>query len=623
MPGFHKLLAAFGLGLVSLGSWGQTSQPNPLLSQGVPDESFLDKQFCFETNFTNQGDPGFGPYVRLELPPHLDFDSASVFGASIGGSVDLVGTFPAASPTKLNDPRIDKLVTGTPGHSLRIISFPVGSVVEGAPELPLELCLTIRQDAVVGDPLPIDLTAVYQFGDTPTGDNGPIVGARVEQTVTPTVLLFEKSDDAPEGERPPGTTWPYSYTLTVDIANTATINPITIADTLPDDFLYDGQGIEITGGQGCSVTETPPTGNPGGNLEVTCTGDTVGTTSDTDIQVQYSGSIIDTLAEGICETAPLENASSAKAFYVDQQGDSIELPEIPSATTVTAKHVAVQKGASPESALPGEPESALPGETVTYTLDLQVTDFGDVSALTLTDTLPDGVEFDNDNDSVDVVVGGTSVTVTPTVTVDSTTGETAVFLDIGSAYFDQNPATQINAGTAISVSYQADILQTYRETGDPVRASDSLPNTVDVDYTLVQGAGDCSDDSAAAVGILPVELTKAIVDQKAFYTPGEQVQFRLTLHVPSGDTRQIRFEDFLPLPVLEVSDLDLSFGGADIGRGPDDNANLTPASDDITINSEQNALFMTGRISSAKATRLSRSTCSPQSPMIRSPTSCS
>ncbi|NBC49772.1 MAG: isopeptide-forming domain-containing fimbrial protein, partial [Gammaproteobacteria bacterium] len=571
-----KSLAAFALGVFSLASWGQT----PQLSEGVPDASFLGEQFCFETDFTNSGDPGFGPYVRLELPPELEFDSAAVFGADIGGGVELVGTFPDEAPSELNDPRIDQPVTGAAGHSLRIISFPVGSVVEGAPALPLELCLTIGEDAVVDVPLPIDLTPVYQFGDTPTGDNGPIVGGEVEQTVTPTVILFEKSDDAPESERPPGTTWPYTYTLTADIANTATINPITISDTLPGDFQYDGQGIDITGGQGCSVTTTPPTGTPGGSLEVTCTGDTVGTEDDSDIQVQYSGSIVDTLDEGFCDTAPLQNTAAADATYIDQDAESNDLPEISSDATVTAKHVAVQKGASPGA--------AKPGETVTYALDLQVTDFGDVSALTLTDTLPDGVAFDDG--SVAVEVGGTAVTVTPDVTVDATSGETSVVLDIGSAFFSQNAATQIDAGTAISVSYDAEILQIYRETGEPVRASDSLPNSVDVAYNLVQGGTDCSDGSAAAVGILPVALEKTIVNPQAFYTPGEEVQFRLTLEVPSGDTRDIRFEDFLPLPVFDVDDLDLTFGSGDLQQGPDDTAGLNPS--DITIDAAQNALFI-------------------------------
>ncbi|WP_164655885.1 isopeptide-forming domain-containing fimbrial protein, partial [Thiorhodococcus mannitoliphagus] len=464
---------------------------------------------------------------------------------------------------------------------MTIISFPVGSVVEGAPPLPLELCLTIRPEAIVGTPLPIDLTPVYQFGDTATGDNGPIVGTKVEQDVTPTVLLFKKTDNAPESERPPGSTWPYTYTLTVDIANTATINPIRIADPLPSDFQYDGGGIVISGGQGCSVTGTPPTDNPGGNLEVTCTGNTVGTDSESDIQVQYSGYIVDILDETACSTDSLLNNAVVDATYVDQLAASNVLPATSSGVTVTAKHVAVQKSASPAS--------AKPGQTITYALALQVTDFGDVSALTLTDTLPDGVEFDAD--SVAVNVGGTDVTVTPDFNVDDTTGTTTVVLDIGSAYFAQFSATQINAGTAISVSYDASILQTYRETGEgPVRASDSLPNTVDVAYDLVQGAATCNDGSAATVGIEPVELTKVIVDKKDFYAPGEQVHFRLTMEVPSGDTRNIIFKDFLPLPVFKVADLDLDFDGADIKRGPQDTAGLTP--DEITVDAPENALII-------------------------------
>jgi len=64
------------------------------LDENLPTDSFLGEQFCFQTNFTNLGSPGFGPYIRLDLPPELTFGSASIFG--VGGSVTDVGLFPAA-----------------------------------------------------------------------------------------------------------------------------------------------------------------------------------------------------------------------------------------------------------------------------------------------------------------------------------------------------------------------------------------------------------------------------------------------------------------------------------------------------------------------------------------------
>jgi len=554
------LLCVFSTG------WAQT----PQISSGVPAESFLGEQFCFETNFNNSGPTGFGPYIRLELPSGLQFDSASIFGT--GGGVTDVGVFPAAPGNQLTDPKINQPVTGTPGNSLRILMFPVGSVVDGGPQLPIDICLTIDPSATVGSPLPVIMTPVYQFGDTATGDNGPIVGGVVNQSVTPTVLLFDKTDNTPESERPPGTSWSYSYTLTADIANTATISPLVISDTLPPDFQFQAGSITINGGVGCSVTQTPPTASPGGTLEVTCTGDTVGTPSASDVQVGYSGHITDILDETFCEIQPQINDAGAQGTYVPPVGPNQTLPLATDQTTVSAEHVVVQKGVTPGL--------TTPGSALVYTLNFQVTDFGDAQNLVVTDTMPDGIDFVS-HDSL--VVAGSPVAIAPSVTVNPDFTKTIVY-DIGAV------AGTINAGSAITLSYNAQLRQDFQATSLPILSSDSLPNTVVMDYDLAQGAGACSNGSGATVNIIPVALDKQIVNLKPFYVPGEQIQFRLTMDVPAGDTRSIRFEDFLPLPVFKVTDLNLAFGGPDIVRGPNDTAGLTPTA--ITISAAQNALFI-------------------------------
>ena len=540
------------------------------LDENLPSNSFLGEQFCFQTNFSNLGPPGFGPYIRLDLPPDLAFGSATIFG--VGGSVTDVGIFPAAPGNQLTDPRIDQPVTGASGNNLFILTFPVGSVVQGGPDLPIEICLTIDPSAEVGTALPVGMTPVYQFGDTPTGDNGPIIGSVVNQSVTPTVLLFGKTDNAPESERPPGTSWPYTYTLTVDIANTAVINPLVISDTLPADFQFQAGSASITGGAGCALTQTPPGPGPGGVLEVTCSGNTVGTTSAADVTVSYSGHITDILDEAVCEIQPQTNAASALGTYVPPSGPDQVLPPATGQTTVSAEHVVVQKGVAPNQ--------TVPGSALTYTLNFQVSDFGDAANLVATDTVPDGIDFVSHGT---LQVAGSPVAITPGVTVNPDFTKTIVY-DIGAA------AGTIAAGSAITLSYNAQVRQDYQDTGLPVLASDSLSNSVAMDYDLVQGAAACVNGSAASVGIVPITLNKQIVNLQPFYVPGEQVQFRLTMDIPAGDTRDIRFEDFLPLPVFQVSDLALSFGGPDIVRGPNDTAGLTPTG--IAISAAQNSLII-------------------------------
>lgn len=541
----------------------------PQLTQGVPSESFLGEQFCFDTHFTNTGAPGYGPYLRLVLPPELVFDSAEIFGAA--GSVMNAGVFPPMPGNQLTDPRIGQPVTGTPGYNLYILIYPVGSVVDGGPDLPVEICLTIDPAAEVGTPLPVDMTPVYEFGDTATGDNGPIIGTEVNQAVTPTVLLFEKTDNAPESERPPGPDWPYTYALTVDIANTATVNPLVVSDQLPADFQFTG-AVTITGGAGCSVTVQPSTVTPGGGLEVICSGNTVGTASDSDVVVTYSGYITDTLDETNCAAEPQVNDAAAQGTYVPVSGPSQVLPPATDDTVVTAKHLAVQKSVAPGL--------ASPGAALDYTLNFQVTDFGDAASLVVTDTIPDGIDFVA-HDSL--TVNGSPVAVTPAVTVNPDSTTTVVY-DIGAA------VGTIAAGSSVTLNYDAQLRQDYQDTGEPVLSSDRLTNTVIADYALVQGASGCSDGSGAGVDIIPVDLDKQIVNPQPFYVPGDDVQFRLTLEIPAGDTSNISFEDYFPLPAIDVSDIDLTFGGPDIVPGPGDTLGLTP--DSITISVAQNALFI-------------------------------
>jgi uncharacterized repeat protein (TIGR01451 family)/fimbrial isopeptide formation D2 family protein len=556
------------------------------LSETLPTESFLGEQFCFTSELTNAGDPGFGPYLRLVLPPLLQFDSASSFG---GGTVDFIGEFPVdpdplVTETELTDPRIDQPVIGPEGFSYYNIILPVGSVVDGGPPLSIDICLTIDPDSEVGVPLPVTLVPVYQFGDTATGANGPIVGNVVEQNVTPTILLFDKSNSAPESERPPGTSWPYTYTLSVDIANTATVNPLTISDTLPPDFQYQAGSVSIAGGASCSVVEEPSSTSPGGILVVECTGNTVGVTGGGDVVVSYAGHIVDVLDELICQTSPIVNEASVAATYIDQSGTLIELTEVFGDSEVTAKHLALQKGASPGQ--------LSPGAIISYDYSVQITDFGDVSNLVFTDVIGDGIDFD-DASVTFTVNAGAPITIIPDVTVAN---DTTVVLDLFSAWQAATGNSQIDAGSSITVNYQGSVRQTYRETDAPVLASDTLTNTVSAAYDLVQGASACSEGSGASVTIVPVSIDKSVVDAQPFYEPGDIVIYRLRMNIPSGDTRGIQFLDFLPLPVLQVQDVDLSFstnpadcpGSAGICLGPNDTLGLTPTA--ISASAALNAI---------------------------------
>jgi uncharacterized repeat protein (TIGR01451 family)/fimbrial isopeptide formation D2 family protein len=501
--------------------------------------SFAGEQFCFDTVLTNiaNGDPGFSPYYRLILPPNISLDSVTFLESGISSS--LVGVF-AAPGNELTDPIIDAPISGTTGDSFYTISLPVGSVVTGGPDLTINFCMTIDSAAAIGSPLDIIYQPVYALGDTATGDNGPIIGAAVTDQVTPTLIVFDKQYNGPESERTPGPSFPFTFSLIADVANGKIVENLIFNDTLPTDLQFVGP-ITITGGTGCSVTTSPSLVTPGGFLSVSCTSIT-GTTADQDVTVIIPAYVIDTLDETNCTTELKTNTSTLDFEF--PAGNSF--PQLSAQDQLTAKHLAIQKSASP-----GSPSTASPGQTVTYTNSIQLSDYAiEADHLVITDLLPDGTTFAA---HTSLVIGNATVPIVPTVTHNAN-GTTTVIYDIHAV------TGNILEGATATLTYTATIDQAYESPISPVLAADSLTNNITADYSLTSNANNCSDTSSATVLIEPTEISKIIVNQQAEYMPGDVVSYRLEMDIPSGDTSNIVFEDFFPLPVFDVNSLSLTFG---------------------------------------------------------------
>ncbi|MCX7545781.1 isopeptide-forming domain-containing fimbrial protein [Marinicella gelatinilytica] len=534
----------FGL-LLSSFSFAQT----PTTVPAVDGEAFPGTQICTEVEFQNTGSPGYGPYLRLTVPAGLSYSGTELFGLPVPST--LVGTFPVAPPHELIDPVTGDVVTGNPGDSFYILKPQIGSVVAGGPPLTFNVCLDIDPTATVNVPLPVSVTPAYEFGDTPTGDNGPIVGTTDDFNITPILVTFEKSSNVPEGERPPGPSWPVSYTLNVDVANNNTIDNIVINDVLPSQFVLDTGSINISGGVNC-VSGLP-------NISITC--DSVnGTAAGNDLVITYSGYFDDVLDETACgKDTAVNNAT------FDAEFNAVAVPQLTDSNNIELEHMSVQKGASPGQ--------VTPGNLVTYNLNIQLSDYANADRVIVTDILPDGVTFNS------VLSGG----VTPTISNDTpAAGQTTVEFDITSAL------GTLSAGTGLTISYDASVDQTYANT-DAVLASDPLSNTVDLDYDLVEGASACGDDSAATILVAPVAISKDVVSTGP-YMPGDTVTYRLSLAVPSGDTNGVVFEDFFPLPVFDATTIDTSLPlpNSSISLDPSDTLGLTPTS--ITTDAGTNSL---------------------------------
>lgn len=529
----------------------QVPNINPIMNENA----FPGASFCSTVSLTNTGPPGFGPYLQLIVPEDVTFNSAMIFGS--GATATTIGVFPAPPANMLTDTIISQDVTGPEGATLVLIQLPVGSLVAGAPALDLEVCFTIDNAATINDPLNITVNPVYQFGDTATGDNGPIIGSSSNFTATPILAEFIKTNSAPEGERPPGTSWPVNYTLTANIASTNTLTNIVINDNLPANFVLDPASVMIAGGIGCTDNGADP-------LIITCT--SVTGTGGNDLVVTYSGHFSDALDESVCDSNLEINTATFDADF-----NSMAIPQLTDNSQVQLEHLSIQKGVSTEN--------ISPGDTITYTLNMQLTDFGTANSLVVTDILPDGLTF---GALQTLSVNGGAVALVPTINNDTpAAGQTTLIFDIGAVTGD------LTAGSSITLSYTASVDTDFATPPDPLLADDTLTNTVSASSGLTAGATACTDGSQASTTVVPVVPTKEVITTGP-YSPGDTVTYRLSLAIPSGDTENVVFTDFFPLPVFDVNDINLTFGTGDIRLSPIDTMGLTPTS--ITINAATNSL---------------------------------
>ncbi len=374
-----KVLMLMCVLLLSLSVFSQT----PTLTTSLPASDLAGNTVCFDLTLTNTGNPGFNPYIRLILPADLHFVSAEYM--SMGVTVTNVGTFSSLNNFQLTDPKTGDVITGPSGGSFYLLEPPIGTLVENGPTVIISVCVTIDPNAQIGTPLEVRAQPVYELGDTPTGDNGPIVGVELTQAdgsyITPQLWRFSKQIIAPETERVPGSSFPYTVSLVVDVADGKTISNVSIQDILGNESQYTGN-LNITGGNNPNVLQEPDLSTPGGTLEVTF--DSInGTTSSQDVVITFTAYLTDILDHATCDVRIFPDTATVNGEYPA----GTVLPKLTANAEFEGDHVCVQKSVSPGV--------VSPGDTVTYTFNFQVTQFDTATALVLTDTIPDGIQFNS------------------------------------------------------------------------------------------------------------------------------------------------------------------------------------------------------------------------------------
>ncbi|MDP5052473.1 MAG: hypothetical protein NWP69_01670 [Congregibacter sp.] len=508
---------------------------------GLPATPLLGESFCTDVSFTNSGGAtGFGPYLLLVIDAGITGLTADF--VDIAPPLTQIGTFDASGT--LLDPVTGDPITGNAGGTAWIARYPVGSVDQGQPALVMTLCATVEPGAEIGTPKPFEITPGFEFGNTTTGTNGPIVGTPQSPatTVTPELARISKANTAPESERPPGPSHPFLYRWSADISEGVSLDNVVVSDVLPPQIQWTGGAITIAAplGTGCSITSPSPNPNPTPPPVVTVTAtcaSILGSANTADFTVSVPVYIADVLDETLPDSEGITNTVN---FAYDYLG----APFADSATsTVTAEHAAVQKSVS---------GTGLPGGRLTYVFNFQLTDYPDTgtdgaNTFTLSDTLADGLGFDG---TVALVIDGVIVPISATATLNPASGETALLWDIAAA-----AGGQLNNGSQGSLTFEATILEDYAD-GSPVQASDGFENNVTLSYALTSG-GSGTNDSAITAPVEPNVPNKTIFSPNPLPSalePGQEVVFELSLSIPAGNTGNVNFIDFLPRPVFSVAD---------------------------------------------------------------------
>ncbi len=504
-------------------------------------------------------------------------------------------------------------VCGTAGDKLVTIQLPFGSFVPDQPPAAIELPVSISQKADLNHGMDIKARAGFQFGATPVDDHAtdPTILSdsatdssswTSSSTVTPTLIRLEKNYVGPEDETATGPNFPRLYRIEVQLAPGQTITNLDITDDLPNNMTF--LEVNATSPSGGTVISSPPVNNPASPpnnvLDVqfsSVTADSDPDSTDAYVVFKYfiplqdadSNNVIDpqsgddvnstNQAQAIGDWTPLDSRdpSGQDNAVADAQGPEHILAD---------KSIAIQKGVA--IAVDVGASGYSPGDVVEYTLDFQVSDYFSMDDVNVTDIVSDGQDFDTSfTPHLVTNVHGTSsdVTITPDHDTNADGTETLVFHlsnklsggcvpDSGTGggqpdcdQYNQGPTTgRIVFRTIVKQNFDVN----YPSGDESVDQGDLLDNNVRIIGNLLSVADNSSptgqqeaDTSAVSFNILHGEVSKNIyaingstdLPSPLIMRPGDTVTYRIRYSMPTNDVEDLEFTDYLPLPVLDATEI--------------------------------------------------------------------
>ena len=375
------------------------------------------------------------------------------------------------------------------------------------------LMCTLPEGAVAGDypvvyTATVDQDASTSVTNSVETDTGTCTACTTSNPLQARITVAKSADPASGSTVLPGAD--ITYTLTVDIANAATTQDLSLVDTLDPGLTFgsvtDAGDFQCTGGLACTLTA----GRGIGTYTVTYTA-----TVDADATGTVGNSVVASNGQGI-DPPPVCTSCTTEH-------------------TIVPTEISVSKSANPASG-----STVLPGETIEYTLAVTVANSNTTQALVLEDTLDAGLTFVEVTDAgaFDCTGGlactlpaGSSVgtyTVTYTATVDADATGT-----VGNSVAASNPpgGDPDPACTTCSTEHTIAPAETsVSKTANPATGSTVLPGDT-IEYTLrVTVANSNTTEDLTLVDTLGPGLTfDAVTNAGGFDCTGG-----LTCTLPAG-----------------------------------------------------------------------------------------
>ena len=600
----------------------------------------LGDQFSFTVNVSNPASQeGYAPFVDLFLPvtgkdgdDGVSFVSANYLGQtlvshSVTFDADGLATHPLALDSNGEPLVLNAADFGLQaGDQLVVLEVPFASVGAGQPLIAIEVTATLSDLADTsfsnGSPeLVIQARAGFQYGNdslnNPTLDPSLLEAATQSFVVLPTVITFEQTISAPEGETASGPNYGRSLTITTHPAPGQTLTDVTITQPLPDNIqvtaIVPGAGGELT-----SITLTDGTvlTDPAAIADAIAS-DSLFIREFTVVYASMSGTVDTRVDFYVPETdaagQPVINAQtgddvtitlgapSGSGHWVpvdprdldQEQGQTqIDFSGTGLETSFVAKSITLNKNVSLYTDIGSA--GLTPGDTLNYSLDLAISDyfafgrtFFEAGEFTVSDQMSDGQTLVG-TPTLSFTRGGVTETVELVYSsVVNSDGSTSMVFDIGQSLSNAYAAIswlngdlafddQREGATTAVISYLAQVGQSYTPpAGTPhgeINEGDSFGNSATVTATLLQdrlnltgydesdGSSTSSSIPTGNVSIDLIEVNGGAAPANAELSPGDEVTFRLGYDLLTGDYENFSLTAYLPLPLFDISGISWSQG---------------------------------------------------------------